>query len=94
MRPYFAGSKFAAACDTVWRQALRSEVGTSRGKVSATVLWDMTKFYETFQLDRLLHQCRVHGFPMVIAQLCVNTYRSARFISMSRMVSGPHYALL
>eukprot|EP00959_Pyramimonas_sp_CCMP1952_P066603 1390377-Pyramimonas_sp.AAC.1 len=68
MRPHFAGSKFAAACDAAWRRAFRSEVGTSKGEESATPLWDMTKFYETSQLDRLLYQCKECGLPMAIAQ--------------------------
>eukprot|EP00959_Pyramimonas_sp_CCMP1952_P331810 6947828-Pyramimonas_sp.AAC.1 len=54
----------------------------------------MTKFYETFQFYRLLDQCKVFGFPMAIAQLCVNTHRSARYLCISSMVSGPHFALL
>eukprot|EP00959_Pyramimonas_sp_CCMP1952_P386683 8104036-Pyramimonas_sp.AAC.1 len=45
-RSFYAGQSFASASDVVWRQSFRALTSDSSGKASATLLWDMAKFYE------------------------------------------------
>eukprot|EP00959_Pyramimonas_sp_CCMP1952_P309368 6474159-Pyramimonas_sp.AAC.1 len=51
---FFWCGRFKSSSDVVWRRALRSEESVSCQEVSASVLWDMYKFYELFDLELLL----------------------------------------
>ena len=65
-RPFHAGSKTKGAADTVWRQLLRAEAGTNVDYVVITVLWDMTKYYETMDLQMLWRLGVALDFPAPI----------------------------
>eukprot|EP00959_Pyramimonas_sp_CCMP1952_P076196 1592085-Pyramimonas_sp.AAC.1 len=61
--------------------------------VSASVLWDMYKFYELFDLELLIDRCRRVGFSLQVARLCVFAYQCARFVLMNGSVNGPWLAI-
>eukprot|EP00959_Pyramimonas_sp_CCMP1952_P235149 4913756-Pyramimonas_sp.AAC.1 len=63
--------------DCVWRQAFRSEAGVRRGACSATVLWDMSKYYELIDLEALELRGRRLQFPLGVLHMCLAAYKSA-----------------
>ena len=42
-RAFFAAAKFSSSTDVVWRQTVRAESEVTRGRTSATLLWDLYK---------------------------------------------------
>ena len=91
-RSYLGASAFCGASDVIWRQALRSELGVRSGDVAVSVLWDLYKFYERIPLDVLLARADMLNFPRCIIRLAVSAYRGPRFVSLSSLVDGPHFA--
>ena len=65
-RSYFVAGQHAGATDVVWRQSVRAEAGTLQGECAASVLWDMSKFYESFNLGDLRILALRLGFPPAI----------------------------
>ena len=59
-RPYYACGKHRRASDVVWRAAARAEASRQDGGAAATQLWDMKKYYESFNL-RLLYNRQGSG---------------------------------
>ena len=65
---FFAAGQFAGATDVVSRQAALSEAGVSGSQCSAAMLWDMSKFYESFNLTLLQQKAEQWGFPIHTSQ--------------------------
>ena len=78
--------------DTVWRQALRSEVAHSSSDSACTVLWDMKAFYEHVNLEKLRIRGLALGFSEAIMVVAVNMYMSARRVCMQGVYSAAVYA--
>eukprot|EP00959_Pyramimonas_sp_CCMP1952_P005781 121059-Pyramimonas_sp.AAC.1 len=68
-RPFFAAGKFTSSTDVVWRQSVKGEVAVNDGKVSAILLWDLVKCFESINHDLLLHRCAQYGFDMSVARM-------------------------
>ena len=90
-REYWAAGANRGAGDVVWRQAFKAEVGTRRGQVSATIFWDLRKYYEHIDLRFLWEKCKQHNFPLCIARLAIQAYSCARFLTLGGVVDGPHW---
>ncbi len=91
-RSYFGCGEAAGAVDLVWRQCFRSEAATSSGKHAATLLWDLVKFYESFNLQLLEERGIRLGFPPALLYLALRAYRAPRFVTINGYADGPFYA--
>ena len=89
---YFACGKGRSSTDAVWKQAVVAEGNEADGLCSATALWDMIKFYESFCLERLRVRALVVGLPPVLMQVCYNTYRGVRLIRAENAYKVIDYA--
>ena len=88
-RPYFANSKGSACEDVVWRQGVRSEAATGEGNCAASLLSDMSAFYEHFKLDKLEELARRLKCEPTVVKLAMSTYRGARhFVSGQRVLEA------
>ncbi len=88
-RPYFAAGKGRGPQDAVWRQAARSEAAVSTCRHAATVLWDMSSFFETVRRLPLWHRAKRLGFPLVILRVALNAYAAPRALSMNGALARP-----
>ena len=88
-RHYYAAGQHTGAGDVVWRQAVLSEAGVQQGFCSASVLWDMAKFYESFRHDWLLARALDTEFPPAIAHLALACYQMPRYFSLAGFAEGP-----
>jgi len=88
-RDYWAAGRHRGAMDCVWRQTFRSEAGVRKGDYSATVLWDMFKYYELIDLEALELRAQRHNFPLGVLNICLAACRSARYMCLSGIISGP-----
>ncbi len=91
-RPYFAAGRHAGATDVVWRSSVRGECGVLQDEGSAAILWDMAKFYESFDVQLLESRAMEWGFPEGVLRLSCHAYRMARYFTLGGFVDGPHYA--
>ncbi len=91
-RRYFGSTEFSGAVDMVFRQAFRAEAAVGEGQVCATLLWDMTKFYESFDLHRLKACAGRLGFPVAITLLATRAYHSPRYVTLGGFSDGPWHA--
>ena len=91
-RNYFAASSGRSAPDVVWRQAVDAEFATHDTGAAASVLWDVTKFYESFDHRKLRGRARATGFPGPLMNVALNAYRAARFMTSGGMVAAALYA--
>jgi hypothetical protein len=81
-RPFFAAGEGRAATDVVWRAAVRAEAAVGAGLEAATVIQDITAFFQHVRHDLLLRRCEVLGFPLWMARLAIHLYRSPRRLTM------------
>ncbi len=88
-RPYFAAGKGRGPQDAVWRQAARAEAAVSARRHAATVLWDMSSFFETVRRLPLWHRAKRLGFPLVILRVALNAYAAPRALSMNGALARP-----
>ena len=63
----------------VWR-AFKDELATEGGLVAATVLWDLTKFYDTIDLLRLVVSGVDMGYSPLALGLSVQMYLAPRYL--------------
>eukprot|EP00973_Karenia_brevis_P047189 6549209-Karenia_brevis.AAC.1 len=82
-RPYFAASSGTSCEDAVWRQGVRSECAVAEAGEAATVLWDMSSFYERFDLDILGKRGALLGVHSVIIKVTMRAYKGPRHFSMT-----------
>ncbi len=90
-RAYYAAAKARSAQDAVWRQAVRAETGITEGKQAATVLWDLSMFYEHIDRQRLDARVRRTSFPLPIFRLAMAAYAAPRMLCMTDALSAPLY---
>eukprot|EP00959_Pyramimonas_sp_CCMP1952_P309306 6473096-Pyramimonas_sp.AAC.1 len=57
------------------------------------MFFDLSKFYENINLERLEDRCRRLGFPMVIARLSIFAYKVGRFLSLGGWLEGPYFCV-
>ncbi len=88
-RPYFAAGKGRGPQDAVWRQAARAEAAVSTRRQAATVLWDLSSFFETVRRVPLWHRARRLGFPLVLLRVALNAYAAPRALSMNGALARP-----
>ncbi len=88
-RCYVAAGKGRSPQDSVWRQAARAEAAVGRGEQSASLLWDLSSFFETIRRRPLWYKVRRLGFPMAVAKLAFNTYESTRLLSIAGVLARP-----
>ncbi len=88
-RPYFAAGKGRGPQDAVWRQAARAEAAVSARRHAATVLWDMSSFFETVRRVPLWHRAKRLGFPLVLLRVALNAYAAPRALAMNGALARP-----
>ncbi len=91
-RTYFASGKGRSASDAVWRQATKGELAKAENRSVAAFLWDMFKFYELFNLQKLENRALQLGFNPVILKCVLNAYRYARHLLMNGSYEAAVYA--
>ena len=91
--PFFAMAKHKRVTDPVWRQAIRQEGAVDNGLAAAVLLWDLIKFYETLDYERLVRMAEQTGFPMALLRICIAAYSSQRKLSMMGMASVALWAI-
>ena len=86
-RPYFAAGSWRSPVDPVWRAGVRAElaVGDQRKSV-ASILWDITKFYENFSHAELAGKCKQLGFEIALVRVALVQYRAPRYITLGGFV--------
>ena len=88
-RPYFAATSGKGPERVVWRQALASE---AEGSISASVLWDLCKFFEHLCLTRLYCRGLAADFPRLILRTLCSAYRFGRVVSGAAGMTVPVWA--
>ncbi len=92
-RPYLAAGKERSPQDLVWRQAVRAEVAVKGDKgCAATLLWDMSSFFERLNRKKLRRRLVYLDFPMPIARLAMAAYAGPRMLSMAGALTEPMFA--
>ena len=61
----------------MWRQAVAAETAVASNDSAATVLEDMRRNYEKFDLDVLAENAEETDLNPITTSLCVNTYKGA-----------------
>jgi len=85
--PWFNLSAGRSTTDSVWRRAARAELGVRDNKVSGCVFWDLSSFYEMVQLNKLHGECKAVEYPMSILNVCLQSYRWVRVLSLESIVA-------
>eukprot|EP00959_Pyramimonas_sp_CCMP1952_P207408 4338897-Pyramimonas_sp.AAC.1 len=78
--PEFSMGQGRCSLDTVWRQAVRSELATGTNLSHATPLWDLLQFYERIGHQELVQQGLLCDFPLHVLIYTVSTYRWQRLL--------------
>ena len=60
---------------------MRDQTGRRGKEFTATLCWDLRKFYETMDHDRLRSQAARHGSPQTLVNVALNAYRMARIVT-------------
>ena len=79
-QPFLAAGKGRSAQDAVWRQALRAEAAVAQGRHAATVLWDLSKFFEYLSHSRLWDEGLRLRFPVALLRLSLSMFASKRIL--------------
>ena len=82
-QPFIACGAGRGTEEVVWRQATSAEAATSEGE-AASVLVDVRKFYENFQLDALQQRADRAGVPGRLSRLACNVYRGMRMVKLNQ----------
>ena len=64
----------------------RAEAGHGREEHAGVLLWDMVKFYESLNHERIWQQAKMCGLPLQLVRLALNAYRWTRWICMGPRV--------
>ncbi len=88
-RPYLASGKGRSPQTAVWRQACHAEAAVGEGYHSATLLWDLSSFFEAVRREPLWHRARKLGFPLPLLKVALGVYGSVRVLSLGGMLSAP-----
>ncbi len=88
-RPYFAAGSGKAPQDAVWRQAARAEAAVATSACSATLLWDLSAFFESLRRMPLWFRARRLGFPLTVAAVSFNAYGAVRLLALGGVMARP-----
>ncbi len=88
-RPYLAAGKGRSPQTSVWRQACHAEAAVEEGYHSATLLWDLSSFFEAVRREPLWHRAKRLGFPLPLLKVALCMYDSPRMLSLGGMLSAP-----
>ncbi len=86
-RAFVAAGTGRGPQDVVWRQAARCEAAAEQGGAAATLLWDLTSFFEAVQRVPLWFRARRLGFPAVILRVALSAYEGPRMLTMAGALS-------
>ena len=86
-RKFFSFAAGRSAVLTVWSQTAHHELTSAIGKpASATILWDLSDFYEGISRTKLLCREVKQDFPLAPAHLSLAAYAGERIIQLNGMV--------
>ena len=85
-RPYFAAAAGKSPVDAVWKHAVRAQGATNSGMQAATLLWDLRKFYESFDHAELIKRGIATGLHEAMIRVCIRMYKSSRHIALKDTV--------
>ena len=72
--------------DIVWRQAAKAEAscraGHAQDSAAGAVLFDVRKFFESFDISLLEKRAAMLGIPARLIKLSANMYRGLRYLRM------------
>ncbi len=86
---YFAAGPGKSAESAAWRAALRAELATASQAESASVLWDLLKCFEHGRHTLLAEEVHAVEFPVAVARMSVEMYKSERRLVIDDAVSEP-----
>ena len=90
-RDYWGCGKQRRPLDAVWRWSGAAEVAAQQAGVQvATVLQDVSAYYESIGHARLLEEAVSTGFPQVLALAALAVYRVPRYVAYEGHTDGPH----
>ena len=91
-RKFYSFSAGKSAVLTVWAQTAHLEMTSAIGKPSsATILWDLSDFYEGMSRSKLLHRELAQDFPSAPAFLSIRAYAGERILQLNGIaVSAGH----
>ena len=91
-RTFFSFAAGKSAVLTVWAQAAHQELTSTIGKPSsATVLWDLSDFYEGISRPKLLDREIGQSFPLAPAFLSMAAYAGERIIQLNGLAVSVGY---
>ena len=64
------------------KRFLSLEVAKAQGKNSATILWDMSHFYDGIDIERLVKDVPEHDFPAVVATMALQVHVATRTLKI------------
>ena len=84
LHPVMGHQKGRSITEIIYVQAARQESQrwTDSRVHTATLLWDMSNYYEHLNRDLLLQRSSDLDFPMALARVSCNVYQSARIVSL------------
>jgi len=92
-RKYWAFGPGRSAEDAVWHQAVQAEVAHHEDRETGGVIWDGTKYYESFDLGLLKDRALRHGIDPVIVKTTFNYWRGPRLLRLGAEYSAlPYFA--
>eukprot|EP00439_Symbiodinium_sp_Y106_P033590 s6696_g4.t1 len=78
-----------SSLDTALRRLLRAEINKRSGKITVTLLLDLTSFYETVPHQLLLSKGVEHHFPETLLERALSCYEGSRYIESQGALSRP-----
>ena len=87
-RAYYAASRGRSTVDCVWRQAVLAQTAVAKGEHSASVLWDISKFYENVSHEKLVDRAIRSGFPIALLRVAIQMYRAPRHLTFKGLTLG------
>jgi len=90
-RHYFAAGRNRSTLDPVWRQSIRNQKATTDKLNVATLSWDLRKFYEHVNHDKLRERAVRHNFPLALIDVAINAYRMARVVTYDGLAAEELY---
>ena len=91
-RTFFSFIAGRSAVMTVWAQAALQEVTTVIGKPSAaTILWDLSDFYEGMSRTKLLCRAGQQHFPAAPTYLSIAAYSGERILQLHGLATSAGY---
>ena len=80
-----------SAIDAVWRQCVVAEAAGHGRQFCATLLWDLTSFYEYMDRHQVQEQALAAHIPHQIVRCSLQMYGSFRYVSYCNVVVAAYY---